>query len=125
MVPVIRVTVLAFSACLVWAEPNWKIAFRLSLTLAGSYSPSSARAERPNAITMATSASPNIRRMLSPETSVKSVLHLRQPALRVAGTELRGALVPAARFVRLGRDVADIRGTEYGWIVGLRKHQGG
>ncbi len=67
MVPVIRVTVLAFSACLVWAEPNWKIAFRLSLTLAGSYSPSSARAERPHAITMATSASPNKRRMLSPE----------------------------------------------------------
>src|SRR6201995_4182270 len=123
MVPVIRVTVLAFSACLVWAEPNWKIAFRLSLTLAGSYSPSSARAERPHAITMATSASPNKRRMLSPALDWKSVLHLGEPALRVGGAELCGALVPALRLVGLGRDVADVRGAEHGGIVGLRQHQ--
>ena len=38
MVPEISVTVLAFRACLVAVEPNWKMAFRLSLTLAGSYS---------------------------------------------------------------------------------------
>ena len=44
MVPVISVTVLAFSACLVLTDPNWNIAFRLSLTFAGSNSPSSARA---------------------------------------------------------------------------------
>src|ERR1700759_2234748 len=125
MVPVIRVTVLAFSACLVWAEPNWKIAFRLSLTLAGSYSPSSARAAKPHAIIMATSASPNKRRMLSPALVWKSVLHLGEPALRVGGAELCGALIPALRLVGLGRDVADIGGAEHGGIVGLRQHQRG
>jgi hypothetical protein len=36
IVPVSSVTVLAFSAFLVETEPNWKIALRLSLTLAGS-----------------------------------------------------------------------------------------
>src|SRR5580704_15945394 len=124
MVPVIRVTVLALSACLVWAEPNWKIAFRLSLTLAGSYSPSSARAAKPHAITMATSATPNKRRMLSPALVWKSVLHLGEPALCVGRAELCGALVPVARLVWLGRDVADIRGAEHRGIVGLRQHQG-
>jgi hypothetical protein len=46
MVPDISVTVLAFRAALVLAEPNWKIALRLSLTLAGSYSICSARAAK-------------------------------------------------------------------------------
>jgi hypothetical protein len=46
IVPVINVTVLAFSDCLVEVEPNWKMAFRLSETLAGSYSVCSARAAK-------------------------------------------------------------------------------
>ena len=41
---------LAFSAFVVETEPNWKIAFRLSLTLAGSYSVGSAWAATPEAI---------------------------------------------------------------------------
>src|SRR5260370_8846688 len=70
MVPDINVTVLAFSACLVAAEPNWNIALRLSLTLAGSYSACSARAVKPQAIIVATSASLIKCRILSPlETS--------------------------------------------------------
>src|SRR5258706_10062769 len=70
MVPDINVTVLAFKACLVAAEPNWNIALRLSLTLAGSYSVCSARAVKPQAIIVATSASLIKCRMLSPfETS--------------------------------------------------------
>ena len=63
MVPDISVTVLAFRACLVLVEPNWKIALRLSLTLAGSNSVSSALAARPNAIIMANIAIPIIRRI--------------------------------------------------------------
>src|SRR5216117_3891787 len=70
MVPDINVTVLAFRACLVAVEPNWNIALRLSLTLAGSYSDCSARAVKPQAIIVATSASLIKCRMLSPfETS--------------------------------------------------------
>src|SRR6266446_6046108 len=70
MVPDINVTVLAFRACLVAAEPNWNIALRLSLTLAGSYSVCSARAVKPQAIFVATSANLIKFRMLSPfETS--------------------------------------------------------
>ena len=59
MVPDINVTVLAFSACLVATEPNWNIALRLSLTLAGSYSVCSARAVKPQAIVMADIAIPS------------------------------------------------------------------
>src|SRR5258705_3037480 len=57
MVPDINVTVLAFRACLVAAEPNWNIALRLSLTLAESCSVCSAWAVKPQAIIVATSAS--------------------------------------------------------------------
>src|SRR5215475_3409809 len=126
MVPVINVTVLAFNACLVCAEPNWKIALRLSLTFAGSYSVSSARAEKPQAIMMATSASPKIRRMLSPKqlsSEKNSVRQLSKPALCVGRTELRCLLVPGAGLCRLGNDVADVRGAEHVRIVGLREHQ--
>src|SRR5258708_13611942 len=66
MVPDINVTVLAFRACLVLADPNWNIALRLSLTLAGSYSVCSARAVKPQAIIVATSASLIKCRILSP-----------------------------------------------------------
>jgi len=63
MVPDINVTVLALRACLVAAEPNWNIALRLSLTLAGSYSVCSARAVKPQAIVMANIAIPTNRRI--------------------------------------------------------------
>jgi hypothetical protein len=66
MVPDISVTVLALSACLVATDPYWNIAFRLSLTFRGSYSVSSARAAKPQAIIMANSASPTRRRMVFP-----------------------------------------------------------
>src|SRR5258708_13798874 len=70
MVPDITVTVLAFKALFVSTDPNWNIALRLSLTLAGSYSVCSARAVKPQAIIVATSASLIKCRMLSPfETS--------------------------------------------------------
>src|SRR5260370_18358831 len=70
MVPDITVTVLAFKALFVSTDPNWNIALRLSLTLAGSYSVCSARAVKPQAIIVATSASLIKCRILSPlETS--------------------------------------------------------
>src|SRR5690242_12477007 len=124
MVPVISVTVLAFSACLVCADPNWKMALRLSLTFAGSYSVSSARAAKPHAIMMATSASPNKRRMLSP-SGENSVWQLSEPALRVGRTELCRFLVPGARLRGLGDDVADIPRTDDIRVIGLREHQCG
>jgi hypothetical protein len=56
---------LEFNAFFVSADPNWKIALRLSLTFAGSNSPSSAaRAAKPQAIILATIANPIKRRIL-------------------------------------------------------------
>ncbi len=72
MVPEISVTVLAFSACFVATDPNWNIALRLSLTFAGSYSVSSARAAQPKAITTANIANPNKRFIESPQVSKKN-----------------------------------------------------
>ncbi|MGY4328508.1 hypothetical protein ACVWWG_002925 [Bradyrhizobium sp. LB7.2] len=65
--PVISVTVLAFSACLVELEPNWKMAFKLSDTLAGSYSVCSARAVKAHIVMMAASAIRKVLRMMFPE----------------------------------------------------------
>src|SRR6516165_6507359 len=125
MVPVISVMVLAFSACLVCAEPNWKMALRLSLTFAGSYSDSSARAARPHAINAA-NASANKRRMLSPNPVRRIlVLQLSEPALGVGRTELRGLLVPGAGLCGLGRGVANVGGAEHVRIVGLCQQQRG
>jgi hypothetical protein len=50
----------------VLVDPNWNIAFRLSLTFAGSYSVFSARAAKAQTIIMADIASPTNRRMASP-----------------------------------------------------------
>jgi hypothetical protein len=74
MVPEINVTVLELRLCLVLADPNWNIAFRLSLTFAGSYSVSSARAAKAQAIIMANIAIPSNRRIGVPYfgTLVKS-----------------------------------------------------
>src|SRR5215471_17303799 len=124
MVPVISVTVLAFSACLVCADPNWKMALRLSLTFAGSYSVSSARAAKPHATMMATSASPNKRRMLSP-SGENSVWQLSESALRVSRTELCCLLVPGAGLCGLGGYVADVPRADDIRVVGLREHQRG
>src|SRR5579859_507347 len=126
MVPVMIVTVLAFSACLVWAEPKWKIALRLSLTFVGSYSVCSARAAKPHANTMAASATPNKRRMLSPKpVKEKSICQLSEPALGVGRTELRGLLVPGAGLRGFRNNVAHVGGAEHVGIVGLRQEQRG
>src|ERR1700722_15504927 len=125
MVPDISVTVLAFSACLVAAEPNWKMALRLSLTLAGSYSVSSARAAKPQASIMATSASLSRFLMLSPLgiSFALLVLKLGEATLRVGRAELGGALIPGARLRRIGRDVTDILRSQHIGIIGLRQQQ--
>src|SRR5713101_421841 len=93
MVPDINVTVLAFRACLVAAEPNWNIALRLSLTLAGSDSVCSARAVKPNAIIMANIAMPSSRRIGVPalvktNSAFEQVaaLHPANRAARPSGT---------------------------------------
>src|SRR3981189_1225627 len=102
MVPEISVTVLAFRLCLVAAEPNWNIALRLSLTLAGSYSVSSALAAKPHAITMAKIAIARNRRIGSPFSLKRLILHLRKALLRVARAHSGRLLVPVGRHRRIG-----------------------
>src|SRR5450759_5473638 len=124
MVPDISVTVLAFSACFVLVDPNWKIALRLSLTFAGSNSVSSTRAVSAQAIIMANIAIPTKRRMVSPRCE-KLVLYLSKSLLRSRRTELRRLLVPGTRHGRIGSDASRIRRTKHGWIIGLGQQQRG
>src|SRR5437764_10187492 len=123
MVPEISVTVLAFKAFFVSVDPNWKMALRLSLTFAGSNSPSSARAAKPQAIMMATSANPNKRRIFA--GPLEKLLHLTEAPLRLGRTELDSPLVPGASQLKVGNDVARILRSEHGGIVGLCQHQCG
>src|SRR5712672_2367042 len=105
MVPDINVTVLAFKAFLVSTDPNWNIAFRLSLTFAGSNSVSSARAAKPQAIIMATIASPSTRCIVF-LVREKLILHLAEALLRIHRTVPRRLLVPFARQRRIGSDAS-------------------
>src|SRR5450432_4001465 len=124
MVPVISVTVLAFRAFLVSAEPNWKIALRLALILPGSYVASSARAAKPQAIIMATIASPSKRFMVFPEL-YRLILHLAKALLRIHRSVLCGFLVPLAGFRRIGSDAPHILLPNHGWVVGLSQQECG
>src|SRR5882757_9444705 len=110
------------------------MAFRLSLTLAGSYSVSSARAARPQAIAMANNAIPNQRRIVFPlPCPVLSVmlgrdalvLKLAEAALGVGRAELGGLLVPKPRGCRIGRDAARVLGPEQLRVIGPRQYQRG
>src|SRR5450631_4011734 len=122
LVPVISVTVLAFRAFLVSAEPNWKIALRLALILPGSYVASSARAAKPQAIIMATIASPSKRFMVFPEL-YRLILHLAKALLRIHRSVLCGFLVPLAGFRRIGSDAPHILLPKHGWVVGLSQQE--
>src|SRR6185437_3046712 len=123
MVPVMHVTVFSFRACLVAVEPNWKMALRLSLTLAGSYSSCAARAAKPKPNVIAIIANATKRRISSPESRL--ILHLREAQLRLLRSELGGLLVPEPSRFRIGRDAARVLCAEHGRIVGLRQDERG
>src|SRR5579872_2355010 len=101
------------------------MALRLSDTLAGSTAPSSAaRAAKPNASIVATSAI-TIKSRIFPTPELRRLLQLAEAPLRINRAKLGGALIPAARLCRIRSDVAGILRSEHGRIVGLRHHQSG
>ena len=124
MVPDITVTVLAFKAFFVSTDPNWKIAFRLSLTFAGSNSVSSARAAKPQANVMANIAIPSMRFMVSPDI-VNLVLYLTKALLRILRPEPGRLLVPVTCLCRIGSDASRIRRSQHGRVVGLSEQERG
>src|SRR6267142_4342666 len=117
------------------------MAFRLSLTLAGSYSVSAAWvAELLHAIVMASNAIPNKCRIDTSALVLSNSLlqwswvilyfsnrlvQLTEPPLRVSRTELGGLLIPNPRRRLIGRDAPQILAAQHLRIIGPRQHQRG
>src|SRR6185295_11637701 len=104
------------------------MAFRLSLTLAGSNSVSAALAdELQHAIVMASNAIPNKCRIDTSALVLNDflVLQLPQPPPRVRGSELGRLLVPNPRRRRIGRNAPQILAAQHLRIIGPRQHQCG
>src|SRR5437899_836596 len=107
------------------------MAFRLSLTLAGSYSVSAAwAAVLLHATVMASNAIPNKCRIdTSALVSSNSllqyclVLQLTEPPPRVCRTELGGLLIPNPRCRRIGRDAPQILAAQHLRIIRPRQHK--